>query len=181
MAQAPEGRQNSPANAQISFAPAGACSICSLAPRLTPWAIFYCPSGAKPIPAMYKVKHNNFVTIAGLVLFLCVTGCVSLSTDPRLVGTYAADNSETLIFMSDTRVFHTQIVNGKEERHFLGYYVNDRSNPHHLGFCAPDTSSFLGTSFMASDDFSIVTASWDNLRKPKDSWQVTYRKTAQKN
>ncbi len=124
---------------------------------------------------------NRCIVILGLVFTLCMAGCASLSTDPRLVGTYAADNSETLIFMPDSRVFHTQIVNEKEERHFLGYYVSGRSNPYHLGFCAPDTSSFLGTSFMASDDFSVVTASWDNLRKPKDSWQVTYRKTTKTN
>ena len=126
---------------------------------------------------MHKMKRCHYVTIVGLALFLFVTGCVSLSTDPRLVGTYTADNSEALSFMPDSRVFHTQIVDGKEDRHFLGYYTSRRNNPHHLGFCGPDTSSFLGTSFEANGDFSIVTADWSNYRKPKDSWQVTYRKT----
>jgi hypothetical protein len=120
-------------------------------------------------------------TIHGLVLTLFLAGCGSLSIDPGLVGTYAADNSETLVFMNDGRVFHTQIVNGNEERHFLGYYVSSNSDRHALGFCAPDTSKFLGTSFLASDDFSAVTATWNNFRKPKDSWQVTYRKAAKAN
>lgn len=130
---------------------------------------------------MHKMKCRYSVTVVGLALLLGVAGCASLSTDARLVGTYTADNSETLVFMPDSRVFHTQVVNGKEERHFLGYYVSSRKNPQSLGFCAPDTSSFLGTSFLVNDDFSAVTAIWDNLRKPKDSWQVMYRKATKAN
>jgi hypothetical protein len=122
------------------------------------------------------VKFSAFficVALAGLI-----TGCVSLSTDPRIVGTYSADNSETLILMSDGRVFHVHAVNGREERSFLGYYATRRSNPRDLGFAGPDTSPFVGTSFQASEDFSVVRASWSNFRKPKDAWQTTYRKTA---
>jgi len=124
---------------------------------------------------------NRCTVIFGFIIALCLAGCASLSTDPRLVGRYSADNSETLIFTSDARVFHLQTTNGKEERFFLGYYANRRNNPRFLGFVAPDTSPFLGTSFQVSEDFSTVTARWNNLRSPKDSWQVTYRKSARAN
>jgi hypothetical protein len=124
---------------------------------------------------------NRCVGLIGLVFALCLAGCASLSTDPRLVGTYSADNSETLAFLSDGRVFHAQTANGKEERFFLGYYASSSKRPRSFGFAGPDTSPFVGTSFHVSEDFSSVTASWDNFRKPKDAWQVTYRKTAKTN
>jgi hypothetical protein len=103
---------------------------------------------------------------------------LSLSTDPRLVGTYVAAESETLVFFSDGRVYYTQQLNGREQSFFLGFYHASRSNPTLLHFSGPDTSSFLGTSFQVSDDFSTATADWGNLRQPKDSWQITYRRKA---
>ena len=130
---------------------------------------------------MHKMKRSHYVTIVGFALLLCVAGCASLSTDPRLVGAYSGANSETLIFMPDARVFHTQIVNGKEEQFFLGYYVTSSSNPGSLLFVGPDTSRFLGTSFSTSDDFSTVTASWNYLRQPKHDWQVSYHKKPRTN
>ncbi len=124
---------------------------------------------------------NRCAGSISLVFALWLAGCASLSTDPRLVGTYSAGDSETLTFMSDGRVFHGQTVNGKEERFFLGYYVTGSSVPRSLRFVGPDTSRFVGTSFHVSENFSSVTANWDNLRKPKDAWQVTYRNTAKTN
>ena len=124
---------------------------------------------------------DRCTAFVSFVFALCLAGCTSLSCDPSLVGTYSADNSETLIFMSDGRVFHAQTVNGKEERFFLGYYASSSNKPRSLGFVGPDTSSFVGTSFHVSEDFSSVTASWDNFRKPKDAWQVTFRKSAKTN
>jgi hypothetical protein len=124
---------------------------------------------------------SRCILIFGLVFTLFLAGCASLSTDPRLVGTYSATNSEILAFLPDGRVFHSQSANGKEVRFFLGYYSSSTSNPRSLGFAGPDTSPFVGTSFQVSEDFSTVTASWDNFRKPKDSWQVTYRKTVNAN
>jgi hypothetical protein len=113
-----------------------------------------------------------------LAIILWVMGCASLSTDPKLVGTYAAENSEALVFMPDSRVFHTQIVDGKEERRFLGYYVSSSNNPCSLGFVAPDTSPFLGTSFEVSLDFSKATARWGTFFGQTNSWQTNYLKTA---
>jgi hypothetical protein len=124
---------------------------------------------------------NRCAGLIGLVFAFCLAGCTSLSTDPRLVGTYLADNSETLTFMSDGRVFHAQTANGKEEKFFLGYYASRSNKPHFLGFVGPDTSSFVGTSFRVSEDFSSVIASWNNFRKPKDAWHVLYRKAAKTN
>ncbi|MDD5141734.1 MAG: hypothetical protein PHY43_15905 [Verrucomicrobiales bacterium] len=124
---------------------------------------------------------SRCIIILGLVFTLCLAGCAPLSTDPKLVGTYSATNSETLIFMADARVFHTEIVNGKEEKFFLGYYTSASNNAGQLGFVGPDTSEFVGTSFQASKDFSTVTASWNNFRKPKDLWQVMYHTTAKTN
>jgi hypothetical protein len=122
------------------------------------------------------MKH--FATIVCLLALLWLAGCASLSADPRLVGTYSAENSEGLVFMPDGRVFHSEIVNEKKERFFLGYYASSSSSSGSLGFVGPDTSRFVGTSFTVSEDYSIVTASWTNLREPKVSWQVTYRRIA---
>jgi hypothetical protein len=119
-----------------------------------------------------------FVSILCSISLLWLAGCTSISTDPRLVGIYAAENSEELIFTRDGRVFHNQIVDGKEDRFFLGYYASTSSNLSSLKFVGPDTSRFVGTSFSVSEDFSVVIASWNNLREPKVSWQVTYHKTA---
>jgi hypothetical protein len=124
---------------------------------------------------------NRRTVIFGFIVALCLAGCASLSTDPRLVGSYSADNSETLIFASDARVFHIQTTDAKEKSFFLGYYASRRNSLRVLGFVGPDTSPFLGTSFQVSEDFSTVTARWNNLRQPKDSWQVTYRKSARSN
>ncbi len=121
---------------------------------------------------------HPYRAILGLVVLLCVTGCASLSADPRLVGNYAGANSESLVFQPDARVFHTQSVNGKEERVFLGYYFSKRSDPGTLNFAGPDTSRFLGTSFSVSEDFSTVTVAWGNFYQPDHSWQVTYHKKA---
>ena len=114
------------------------------------------------------------VTLAVLVL---VMGCSPPSTNPKLVGTYLGTNSETLIFTTDTRVFHTQIVNGKEERHFLGYYASSSSGPYFLRFVAPDTSRFVGTSFVVSSNFSSVTATWEASYELAKSWQTNYYKS----
>jgi hypothetical protein len=122
------------------------------------------------------MKH--FVSILCSFSLLWLAGCTSLSTDPKLVGTYFAENNEELIFMSDGRVFHAPIVNGKDERFFLGYYASTSSSLGSLSFVGSDTSSFVGTSFSVSEDFSVVTASWNNLREPEVLWQVTYHKTA---
>jgi len=123
----------------------------------------------------------NTDVLACLTAVLVLTSCASLSINPRLVGTYSGTNAEALIFMSDARVFHTQTVDAKEERFFLGYYVTRSSAPNELMFAGPDTSPFLGTSFLVSDDFLTVTVHWNNRRRPKDSWQITYRKDAKPN
>ena len=122
--------------------------------------------------------RRYFFTL-GLATLLCGTSCVSFSIDPRVVGSYSGANSEALVFLSDRSGFHTRMVNGREERHFLGFYGSHASEPRSLGFAGPDTSPFLGTSFQVSDDFTTVTASWKNRRQPVDSWQVMYYKSAQ--
>ena len=122
---------------------------------------------------------HPYRAILGLAVLLCITGCASLSTDPRLVGIYAGANSESLVFQLDARVFHTQSVNGKEERVFLGYYFSRSNDPGTLNFAGPDTSRFLGTSFSVSEDFSTVTVAWGNFYRPDLSWQLTYRKKAE--
>ena len=124
---------------------------------------------------------NRNATLSGLIFAVLLAGCASLSIDPRMTGTFTAANSETLTFTSDGRVFHAQPADGTVARVFLGYYTSRSSEPRCLGFVGPDTSPFLGTSFQVSDDFSSVTASWDNLRKPGDQWQVIYRKTGATN
>lgn len=122
-----------------------------------------------------------FGYIVCLFGLLWLAGCASFSTDPKLAGAYSAENSEELIFMPDGRVFHAQTVNGKEDRFFLGYYASSSNHPLRLGFAGPDTSSFVGTSFQFSEDSATVTANWDNFRKPKDTWQITYRKNPKAN
>jgi len=112
---------------------------------------------------------------------LWIAGCTSLSGDPKLVGAYAGETAEELIFISDGRVFHVQTANGKESRSFLGYYASGSNDSLRLGFVGPDTSPFVGTSFQFSEDRLTVTASWDGFGKPKDAWQVTYRKVPKAN
>ena len=124
---------------------------------------------------------HRFLVILALATLLCAIGCASLSTDPRLVGTYSGANSEALLFVSDARVFHTQMMAEKEERFFLGYFVSRRSDPGSLFLVGPDTSVFVGTSFLVSDDFSTVTSKWNDLRRPTNSWQVTYRRSGNAN
>jgi hypothetical protein len=124
--------------------------------------------------------HRYFL-ILGLATLLCLVGCASLSTEPRLAGTYSGANSETLVFLSDASVFHTQLMNEKEERFFLVYFVSRRSNPGFLFFVGPDTSVFVGTSFLVSDEFSTVTAKWNDRRGPTNSWQVAYCRSSNVN
>jgi len=124
---------------------------------------------------------NRCVAILNLFCLLCLVGCASFRTDPKLVGTYSAENLEELIIMSDGRAFHSKMVNGKEERFFLGYYASSSNNPFQLRFVGPDTSPFVGTSFQFSENGSDVAGSWDNFRKPKDAWQTTYRKVSKAN
>ena len=124
---------------------------------------------------------NRHTVIVGLAALFCLAGCFSLSTNPQLVGTYSAGESERLMFLSDGRVYHTHMVNGREESFYLGSYGSQSSSPNLLMFIGPDTSRFLGTSFQVSDEFSTVTASWNNHREPKDSWQTVYRRNDKPN
>ena len=115
----------------------------------------------------------------GLILLSALpwlTGCITLRADPRLVGPYLGEESESLVFLADTAVLHLKVVDGREERFFLGYAAAHSSTLGSLSIIAPDTSPFIGTSFQVSDDFSRVTVDWDNFRKPKDNWQVSYQR-----
>jgi hypothetical protein len=124
---------------------------------------------------------KRFTPIVHLFGLLWLAGCASFSTDPKLVGTYSAENSEELVFMSDGRVFHVQTANGKVDRFFLGYYASSSNSPFQLEFAGPDTSPFIGTSFQFNADGSTVNASWGKFYEPKGAWQVTYRKVSKPN
>ena len=104
---------------------------------------------------------------------------MTMSADPRLVGRYVAENSEALIFAEDTGVYHSRIVEGKEQRVFLCYYGVSASNRRggELFFAGPETSPFIGTSFQVSEDFGTVTAFWGTLRRNEDrKFATEYRR-----
>jgi len=101
--------------------------------------------------------RSNYI----MLFVLGLAGCATMSVDPRLVGTYLANDSEALIFARDTAVYHSRLGDGKEQRVFLGYAsATSGSPPGYLSIAGPDTSPFIGTSLQVSDDFSIVTVRW---------------------
>jgi len=112
-----------------------------------------------------------------LTALVALIGCITLSADPRLVGTYSGADSESLIFLPDTRVIHVRIASGREQRVSLGYAAARSSAPRSLSIIGPDSSRFVGTSFHVSDDFATVTVQWNDLRHPEDnSRQVRYQR-----
>ena len=117
----------------------------------------------------------RFLFIALLAL-LSLTGCVTPSADSRLVGTYLGKDSESLTILSDTRVYHTRVVEGRVQRVLIGYAAAASSSPPgSLRIIAPDTSPFIGTSLQVSDDFQMITVRWQNYRDPNDtSRQATF-------
>jgi len=63
----------------------------------------------------------------------------------------------------DTRVYHSRVVEGREQRVLIGYAAAASSSPPgSLSIIAPDTSPFIGTSLQVSDDFRAVTVHWQN-------------------
>jgi hypothetical protein len=103
-----------------------------------------------------------------LTAVLGLAGCVTMSADSRLVGTYVGADSESLIFERDTGVYHSRIVGGREQRVMLGYATAVSSTPPgSLSIIGPDTSPFVGTSFRVSDDFRTITVQWRYYGDPK--------------
>src|SRR6266571_2434176 len=100
----------------------------------------------------------RFVVHIVLIALLGLSGCVTMHQDFRLVGTYVGADSESLSFLSDTSVYYSRVVDGREQRLLLGYTVPVSSTrPGLFSIFAPDTSPFLGTSFQVSGDFRTVT------------------------
>jgi hypothetical protein len=98
-----------------------------------------------------------------LIVFLGLVGCIAPSADSRLVGTYLGKDSESLTILSDTRVYHTRAVDGREQRIVIGYAAAaSDSPPGSLSIIGPDTSPFIGTSLQVSDDFRTITVHWGN-------------------
>ena len=107
----------------------------------------------------------NIIAFAALLGF---AGCATPSADSRLVGTYAGEDSESLLILADTRVYHSRVVEGREQRILIGYAAAPSSSPPgSLSIVAPDTSRFIGTSLQVSDDFRAVAVRWQNYGDPK--------------
>jgi hypothetical protein len=119
---------------------------------------------------------QRFLSCLSLVVVLILTGCVSLSIDRKFVGTFISTDSEMLVLLSDARVFHVQVIDGKEKRTFVGYFACRKSDPNTLLFAGPDSSPFLGSSFEISPDFTRLTARWGEFHKPMHSWKTEYRR-----
>ncbi len=116
---------------------------------------------------------RHFIAIA-LTALVSLVGCVTPSADSRLVGTYVGKDSESLTVMPDTRIYHSRISDGREQRLFVGYATATSSSPPgSLSIIAPDTSPFIGTSLQVSDDFQTVTVRWQNHGYPKDTPRQT--------
>src|SRR5262245_11482969 len=113
--------------------------------------------------------------LIALTALLNVVGCVTPSADSRLVGTYIGKESESLTILPDTRVYHTRLAGGQEQRVLIGYAAAASSSPPgSLSIIAPDTSPFIGTSLQVSDDCRTVTVRWQNYRDPKDIRQTQF-------
>ena len=114
--------------------------------------------------------------LIALLALHSLTGCVSPSADSRLVGTYVGKDSESLTILPDTRVYHTRLAGGQEQRVMIGYAAaaSSSSPPGSFSIIAPDTSPFIGTSLQVSDDFRTVTVRWQNYRDPKDTRQTQF-------
>lgn len=111
-----------------------------------------------------------FITLLAL---LSLAGCVSPAADSRLVGTYVGKDSESLTILPDTRVYHTRVVEGRDQRVMIGYAAAASNPPGSLSIIAPDTSPFIGTSLQVSDDFHTITVRWQHYRDPKDTSRQT--------
>jgi hypothetical protein len=117
---------------------------------------------------------RHFIAIV-LISLLGLGGCVTPSADSRLVGTYIGKGSESLTVLPDTRVYHTRVLDGREQRVLVGYAATaSSSSAGSLSIIAPDTSPFIGTSLQVSDDFRTITVRWQNYRDPKDTLRQTY-------
>jgi hypothetical protein len=77
-----------------------------------------------------------------------------------MVGTYAATDSERLIFYEDTRVVHSRVTEQAVQRVLLGYAKAGRGTPGQLTIHSPDASPFLGTRFEVNAEFTEVTVQW---------------------
>jgi hypothetical protein len=117
-------------------------------------------------------RLDHLIVLTGL---LGLAGCFTPSADSRLVGTYVGGDSESLTFLSDSRAFHSRVIEGREQRVFLGYAAGTliSSSPHSLSIIAPDTSDFVGTSFHVSEDFRTITVQWKNYRDPQNTRRQT--------
>lgn len=118
--------------------------------------------------------ERRFIVIA-LTALLSVVGCATPSADPRLVGTYVGEGSESLTILPNTRVYHTRLSGGQEHKVLIGYAATTSGGrPGSLSIIAPDTSPFIGTALQVSDDFQMITVSWQNFRDPKDTRQTQF-------
>jgi hypothetical protein len=110
----------------------------------------------------------RLANLIGLTALLGIVGCVAPSADSRLVGTYVGGDSESLVVLADTRVYHSRVLAGQEQRVLIGYAAAASSSPPgSLSIIAPDTSPFIGTSLQVSDDFQTITVHWQNYADPK--------------
>jgi hypothetical protein len=109
---------------------------------------------------------------------LGIAGCGAPSANPKLVGTYVATNSESLVFLPDTRVLHIRLVAGLQESVAIGYTRQVSGALGHLDIFAPDRSPFIGTRFEIDTNFTRVTVHWNDRRPPKGGRQKYFeRKT----
>jgi hypothetical protein len=109
-----------------------------------------------------------------LMALLSLVGCVTPSADSRLLGTYFGKGSESLTVLPNTRVYHSRVLDGREQRVLVGYAAAASSSPPgSFSIIAPDTSPFIGTSLQVSDDFRTITVRWQNYRDPKDTSRQT--------
>src|SRR5262245_45925389 len=111
-----------------------------------------------------------------LIAALGLVGCSAPSANPRLVGTYVATNAESLVFLADTRVLHVRVVDGREQRVFVGYTASVSGAPDTLSIIAPDTSPFVGTRFHVGTNFTKVTVDWRDLRSTNDVRQSYFER-----
>jgi hypothetical protein len=120
------------------------------------------------------MPHKSFLVI--FTTLLGFLGCARPYSNPRMVGSYSGENTESILFMADSLVFHTQIVNGREARTRIGYLDSNSATPNNFTIRYPDTSPFIGTTFHFNGDFSAVRVRWNSLKNPQPTWQSNFSK-----
>lgn len=134
----------------------------------------------RPTTSSYQVHGKPLKAAVTMLMVALVVlgwmGCASIQADPSLVGSYASEDAEALVFQANGGVQHIRQINGQEQKVFLGYASTRSSSPSgEIAILGPDSSAYIGTSFTISPDGKTVSVKWHGVTQRQDeSKAVTY-------